>query len=197
MSVNFQSARFLTSAATLAQCPPDVGAEVAFCGRSNAGKSSAINALTRQKNLARTGKTPGRTRLINFFAISDTGKLVDLPGYGYARVAISVRDHWRQHLDEYLRARASLRGMVLLADIRHPIREFDELMIEWSSGANLPIHILLTKADKLKRGAQQSALRRLEQGLPGQATAQVFSATKKLGLDTLEATLSGWMAGEN
>ena len=197
MSVNFQSARFLTSASTLAQCPEDVGAEVAFCGRSNAGKSSAINALTRQKNLARTSKTPGRTRLINFFAISDTRKLVDLPGHGYARVSMSVKDHWRQHLDEYLRARASLRGVVLLVDIRHPLKEFDEMMIKWSSEASLPVHILLTKADKLKRGAQQSALRRWQRDLPDRATVQVFSATKKLGLDTLEATLSTWLAEEN
>lgn len=193
MSVNFQSARFLTSAATLAQCPSDTGREVAFCGRSNAGKSSAINALTRQKNLARTSKTPGRTQLINFFELSESRKLVDLPGYGYAKVPMSVKDHWHRHLDDYLRARQSLRGMVLLMDIRHPMKEFDEMMLEWSSQAGLPVHILLTKADKLKRGGQQAALLGLQRSLPDNATAQVFSATKKMGLETLSATIGAWL----
>jgi len=197
MSVNFQTARFLTSAATLAQCPPDIGAEVAFCGRSNAGKSSAINALTRQKSLARTSKTPGRTQLINFFALSETQKLVDLPGYGYAKVPMSVKDHWQQHLDDYLRSRTSLRGIVLLVDIRHPLREFDQMMLEWSAEADLPVHILLTKADKLKRGGQQSALLGLRRNLPGNASAQVFSATRKLGLETLESTMGNWLAEDN
>lgn len=197
MSVNFQTARFLTSSATLAQCPPDTGAEVAFCGRSNAGKSSAINALTRQKSLARTSKTPGRTRLINFFERSETRKLVDLPGYGYAKVPMSVKDHWQRHLDDYLRARASLKGIVLLVDIRHPLKEFDQMMIDWSVEAELPVHILLTKADKLKRGGQQSALLGLQRILPDNASAQVFSATKKLGLEALESKVGEWLGDEN
>ncbi len=195
MSVNFQTASFLTSAATLTQCPADIGAEVAFCGRSNAGKSSAINALTRQKGLARTSKTPGRTQLINFFTISDTCKLVDLPGYGYAKVPMSVKDHWQKHLDDYLRARTSLRGIILMVDIRHPLKEFDEMMLKWSSQADLPVHILLTKADKLKRGGQQAALLGLQRNLAENATAQVFSATKRLGLETLDNTVSGWLEG--
>ncbi|MBL6689814.1 MAG: YihA family ribosome biogenesis GTP-binding protein [Pseudomonadales bacterium] len=197
MSVNFQTARFLTSAATLAQCPPDIGAEVAFCGRSNAGKSSAINALTRQKSLARTSKTPGRTQLINFFELSETRKLVDLPGYGYAKVPMSVKDHWQRHLEDYLRARNSLRGLVLMVDIRHPLKEFDRMMLEWSTDAELPVHILLTKADKLKRGGQQSALLGLQRNLPHNASAQVFSATRKLGLETLESTVGHWLEEEN
>ena len=193
MSVPFNAASFLTSAAKLHQCPPDEGAEVAFCGRSNAGKSSAINALTRQKSLARTSKTPGRTQLINFFAINDHLRLVDLPGYGYAKVPMAVKDHWHQHLDEYLRNRQCLRGVVLLVDIRHPLKEFDEMMINWSTDAELPMHILLTKADKLKRGAQQNALLGLEKHLPDHITAQTFSATKKLGLDALQSTLTNWL----
>jgi GTP-binding protein len=193
MSVNFQIARFLTSASTLEQCPPDIGAEVAFCGRSNAGKSSAINALTHQKSLARTSKTPGRTQLINFFELSDTIRLVDLPGYGYAKVPVSVKDHWRRHLDDYLTARECLKGMVLLVDIRHPLKEFDQSMITWSVQSSLPLHILLTKADKLKRGGQQNALLGVRKALPEGVTVQVFSATKRQGLEALKETLSGWL----
>ena len=193
MSIKFKTAKFVTSAATLPQCPADEGAEIAFCGRSNAGKSSAINALTDQKGLARTSKTPGRTQLINFFSLEDETKLVDLPGYGYAKVPISVKEHWHRHLDEYLRDRKSLRGMVLLMDIRHPMKEFDEMMIEWSIDSGLPLHILLTKADKLKRGGQQNGLLGLQKHLPPEITAQVFSATKKLGIEELEKSLTDWL----
>ncbi|MBT3625494.1 MAG: YihA family ribosome biogenesis GTP-binding protein [Gammaproteobacteria bacterium] len=193
MSFKFKTAKFTTSAATLAQCPTDEGAEIAFCGRSNAGKSSAINALTDQKALARTSKTPGRTQLINFFTLDDETKLVDLPGYGYAKVPISIKEHWHRHLDEYLRDRKSLRGMVLLMDIRHPLKEFDEMMIEWSIDSGLPLHILLTKADKLKRGGQQNGLLGLRKHLPAEITAQVFSATKKLGIKELERSLTAWL----
>jgi len=193
MSIKFKTAKFVTSAATLPQCPADEGAEIAFCGRSNAGKSSAINALTDQKGLARTSKTPGRTQLINFFSLEDETKLVDLPGYGYAKVPISVKEHWHRHLDEYLRDRKSLRGMVLLMDIRHPMKEFDEMMIEWSIDSGLPLHILLTKADKLKRGGQQNGLLSLRKHLPPEITIQVFSATKKLGIKELEKSLTDWL----
>ena len=193
MSIKFKTAKFVTSAATLPQCPADEGAEIAFCGRSNAGKSSAINALTDQKGLARTSKTPGRTQLINFFSLEDETKLVDLPGYGYAKVPISVKEHWHRHLDEYLRDRKSLRGMVLLMDIRHPMKEFDEMMIEWSIDSGLPLHILLTKADKLKRGGQQNGLLGLRKHLPPEITVQVFSATKKLGIKELEKSLTDWL----
>ena len=193
MSIKFQTAKFVTSAATLPQCPADEGAEIAFCGRSNAGKSSAINALTDQKGLARTSKTPGRTQLINFFTLDDETKLVDLPGYGYAKVPISVKEHWHRHLDEYLRDRKSLRGMVLLMDIRHPLKEFDQMMIEWSIDSGLPLHILLTKADKLKRGGQQNSLLGLRKHLPTEITVQIFSATKKLGIKVLEKSLTDWL----
>jgi GTP-binding protein len=193
MSIKFQTAKFVTSAATLPQCPPDEGAEIAFCGRSNAGKSSAINALTDQKGLARTSKTPGRTQLINFFTLDDETKLVDLPGYGYAKVPISVKEHWHRHLDEYLRDRKSLRGMVLLMDIRHPLKEFDQMMIEWSIDSGLPLHILLTKADKLKRGGQQNSLLGLRKHLPAEIAVQIFSATKKLGIKELEKSLTDWL----
>jgi GTP-binding protein len=199
MSINFQSARFLTSAARLDQCPEDAGAEVAFCGRSNAGKSSAINALTRQKSLARTSKTPGRTQLINFFEpgeneASSEWRLVDLPGYGYAKVPMSVKDHWHRHLDEYLRERQCLRGMVLLMDVRHPMKEFDQMMIDWSRESDLPLHILLTKADKFKRGAQQNALLGVRKRLPDNVSIQLFSATKNVGLGELQKVLSKWLS---
>ena len=197
MSINFHSASFLTSASKLSECPPDDGAEVAFCGRSNAGKSSAINTLTRHKCLARTSKTPGRTQLINFFALGDARpagvRLVDLPGYGYAKVPTSVKDHWHKHLDDYLRNRESLSGMVLLMDIRHPLKEFDKPMVEWCAESSLPLHILLTKADKLKRGGQQNSFLAVQKSLPGDVSVQLFSATKKLGLEELSKTAASWL----
>ncbi|MDA0977428.1 MAG: ribosome biogenesis GTP-binding protein YihA/YsxC [Proteobacteria bacterium] len=192
---SFQTASFITSASNMDQCPEDTGVEVAFSGRSNAGKSSAINALTRQTRLARTSKTPGRTQLINFFGLRDGERIVDLPGYGYAKVPMSVKDHWQQHLSEYLRTRQSLVGMILLVDIRHPLKEFDETMITWSQDNDLPLHILLTKADKLKRGAQQNQLLGVRKGLPANASVQVFSATRKLGIEELEQVLRDWFRG--
>ena len=191
--IDFSKAQFLTSASQLQGCPTDVGTEIAFCGRSNAGKSSAINTLTRQKKLARTSKTPGRTQLINFFSLSADTRLVDLPGFGYARVPTSIKQHWHKHLDEYLRARSSLRGLVLLMDIRHPLKPFDETMINWCADAALPLHILLTKADKLKRGAQQNTLLSLTRSLPINVTVQIFSAQNGLGLTEFENTLQTWM----
>jgi len=188
-----------------------VGAEVAFCGRSNAGKSSAINTLTEQRKLARTSKTPGRTQLINFFGLSSVAtnsdqtdpesgrydqRLVDLPGYGYARVPIAVKSHWHKHLDEYLRNRKCLRGLILLMDIRHPLKEFDELMIQWSQEADIPLHILLTKADKLKRGPQNSALFKTRDQLPAGVTIQLFSSANGLGLDEFKKLLSIWLEEE-
>ena len=162
MSLQFNRANFMTSAAELKQCPPDEGVEVAFCGRSNAGKSSAINALSRQKSLARTSKTPGRTQLINFFSLNDTTRLVDLPGYGYAKVPTAVKHHWQQYLDEYLRNRKSLKGLVLLVDIRHGLKEFDEMMINLSQTVDIPLHILLTKADKFKQECRDFVINHLK-----------------------------------
>ena len=194
MSLQFNSANFLTSATNLSQCPPDTGAEVAFCGRSNSGKSSAINALTRKKSLARTSKTPGRTQMINFFSINESCRLVDLPGYGYAKVPTAVKQHWEKHLDEYLRARSCLKGAILLVDIRHPIKEFDETMIDWCLQVELPLHILLTKADKLKTGAQQNSLLSLRQRLSQEISTQIFSAKDKKGLSLLEDKLREWFS---
>ena len=193
MTLHFNQASFLKSASILSQCPPDTGAEVAFCGRSNAGKSSAINRLTNQRKLARTSKTPGRTQLINFFSLTAHQRLVDLPGYGYARVPDKLKSDWHEHLDDYLRNRHSLKGLVLLMDIRHPMKTFDRMMLDWSQSAGLPLHILLTKADKLKRGARNATLFRIAGTLPEQVSIQLFSATEDLGLDELVSQLSIWL----
>jgi GTP-binding protein len=195
---DFQRAVFLKSAPTLADCPPDQGVEVAFAGRSNAGKSSALNALTRQNKLARTSKTLGRTRLMNFFALAPGRRLVDLPGYGFAKVPKAMKAEWDQHLAHYLRARSSLRGLVLLMDIRHPLQTFDRHMLAWAAEAALPVHVLLTKADKLNRGPAQATLLgvRREVARMGltEVTAQTFSAHTGLGLAALEARLADWLA---
>lgn len=196
--LNYQTARFLISAPTLAHCPDNSGAEVAFAGRSNAGKSSAINALTRQKALARTSKTPGRTQLINFFSLGDDRdrRLVDLPGYGYAKVPESVKLEWQRHLSDYLRRRASLRGLVLLMDVRHPLSEFDQTMLGWADEQDMPVHILLTKADKLKRGPAAGALQQVRSRLrewEDLVTIQLFSSLKGQGVEELEARLDSWL----
>ena len=197
---NYQSARFLISAPTLAQCPPDQGAEVAFAGRSNAGKSSAINTLTRQKALARTSRTPGRTQLINFFSLGDdtTRRLVDLPGYGYAKVPEAVKREWQRHLADYLRGRHSLRGLVLVMDVRHPLTEFDQTLLGWADDQDMPVHILLTKADKLKSGAAKSALQQVRNRLrewEDLVTVQLFSALKRQGIEEAGARLDMWLGG--
>lgn len=197
-TARFHGARFLQSAAALADCPPDLGAEVAFAGRSNAGKSSALNALTGQAKLARTSKTPGRTRLLNFFAVAPQCRLVDLPGYGYARVPKAMKAEWDRHLAAYLRARRSLRGLVVLMDIRHPLQNFDRHLLAWAAEAGVAVHVLLTKADKLNRGPGQAALlgvrRELANTLPGAVSAQNFSAHTGLGLAELAAKLDEWLS---
>ena len=200
--IKFQSAEFITSAPSLKQCPDDVGCEVAFAGRSNAGKSSAINTLTRNKNLARTSKTPGRTQMINFFQLGEDRRLVDLPGYGYAKVPVAMKAQWDRHMAEYLQARKSLGGLILLMDIRHPLQDYDRQMLNWAAQARLPVHILLTKSDKLKRGPAQSTLLKVESFLremdPGITllTVQTFSSLKKLGLPELEAQLNHWLSAD-
>ena len=195
--INYRGARFLTSAPTLGECPDDLGAEVAFAGRSNAGKSSAINALTRNGRLARTSKTPGRTQLLNFFSLSDELRLVDLPGYGFAKVPLSVKQQWQRHLEQYLQARHSLRGLILLMDIRHPLQEFDWQLISWAQACAMPIHMLLTKADKLKYGAAKATLLDVQRAVKDreQISAQLFSATAGTGLETLQAKLDDWLLG--
>lgn len=200
--IKFQSAEFITSAPSLKQCPDDVGCEIAFAGRSNAGKSSAINTLTRNKNLARTSKTPGRTQMINFFQLGEDRRLVDLPGYGYAKVPVAMKAQWDRHMAEYLQARKSLGGLILLMDIRHPLQDYDRQMLNWAAQAGLPVHILLTKSDKLKRGPAQSTLLKVESFLremdPGITllTVQTFSSLKKLGLTELEAQLNHWLSAD-
>jgi len=190
-----QQASFLTSAPHLAQCPTDSGLEVAFAGRSNAGKSSALNGLTHAR-LARTSKTPGRTRLLNFFRLDDERRLVDLPGYGYAKVSLSLKQHWQQHLEAYLGGRQSLVGMILLMDIRHPLTDFDRMLLNWSAACNMPLHVLLTKADKLSFGAAKTALFKvsgqLEQAFPN-ASVQLFSAPARQGIEQAQGVLADWL----
>ncbi|MBT8061108.1 MAG: YihA family ribosome biogenesis GTP-binding protein [Xanthomonadales bacterium] len=188
----FRSATYVLAAHHLRQLPPDEGIEVAIAGRSNAGKSSALNALTGQKSLARTSKTPGRTQQIVIFDIGPGLRLADLPGYGYAKVSRSLREHWQDVMQVYFESRHSLRGVVLVMDIRHPLKPFDQQMLAWCTASNIPCHLLLTKADKLKRGPALSALQRVRNTLPPGATAQVFSATAPLGVDELVRKLCQW-----
>jgi len=179
----FPTVQFLTSSWQTHQFPPDQGVEVAFAGRSNAGKSSALNAITGRKDLARTSKTPGRTQLINFFALNERQRLADLPGYGYAKVPEKMRLHWRQLMERYVETRASLGGIILVMDSRHPLTEFDSQMLEWAGAQNLPTHLLLTKADKLSRGESASTLKKVRTAVGEAATAQLFSAVAKTGVD--------------
>ena len=186
----YRQAEYIISAHHLHQLPADQGWEVAFAGRSNAGKSSAINALTEQKSLARTSKTPGRTQQIVIFNIDQQRRIADLPGYGYAKVPAKLRDHWQEVLQVYFETRLSLRGVVLLMDIRHPMRPFDQQMVAWCTAKGLPVHLVLTKADKLKRGPAQSTLLKLRRELPPNATAQVLSTLSGEGRDELITRLN-------
>lgn len=194
----FRSARFVLSAPELRQLPPDTGAEIAFAGRSNAGKSSALNSICDQTGLARTSKTPGRTQHFVIFEIEPEKRLVDLPGYGYAKVPEAMRDHWRKTIDAYMRERQSLRAAVLIIDSRHPLKDFDRQMLTYCRDIDLACHMLLTKADKMSRseGARTLAAVRKEctaQGWP--ATAQLFSSLAKTGLDEARATLAKLLDG--
>jgi len=190
----YLSARYVVSAHHLAQLPPDAGYEVAFAGRSNAGKSSAINRLTGQKSLARTSKTPGRTQQIVIFELDGERRIADLPGYGFARVPERLRAHWRQLMQRYFEQRRCLRGVVLVMDIRHPMKPFDEQMLAWCSASGVPCHVLLTKGDKLGRGPARAALHAVRRALPAGAGAQVFSAKTGDGLDQLVTRLDEWYA---
>lgn len=187
----FQQARLLVSAAAPGQIPPDVGAEVAFAGRSNAGKSSAINAITQRRGLARTSKTPGRTRLLNFFELAPARRLVDLPGYGYARGPEAERRAWRPLIDA-LHGRASLKGLFLIVDARRGLTEGDERLLEWLSSERR-LHVLLSKADKLTRAEAARALRAAADELAGRATVQLFSATEGTGVEEARGTLLAWL----
>ena len=198
MSNPLEKARYLGSAHTPAQLPADGGLEVAFAGRSNAGKSSALNALTRQNALARVSKTPGRTQQLVFFEVQPQRHLVDLPGYGYAKVPMEMKAHWQGFIDRYFRQREALRGLVVVMDIRHPLKDYDRQMLEYAVARGLPAHALLTKADKLGRGQQAQALQAVRKEL--QATfgdagigVQTFSSESKQGVDEARAVVAGWL----
>ena len=191
----YRQASFLISAGNAKQFPLE-GHEVAFSGRSNAGKSSAINTLCDNKGLARTSKTPGRTRLVNFFEIDQGHRLVDLPGYGFAKVPVAMKNEWQKLMTQYLSEQQALNGLVVIMDIRHPLNDYDWQMLEWCDHFQLPAHVLLTKADKLKRGAQQNSLLKTRKQLKDaniDASVQTFSALKKTGLDELVVKLNGWL----
>lgn len=195
-SPDYRGASFLTSASKLSQCPDDSGWEVAFAGRSNAGKSSAINSLTENTKLARTSKTPGRTQLINFFSLNEQQRLVDLPGYGFAKVPLAVKREWTRQLENYLQKRQSLRGLVLLMDVRHPLQTFDQQMLTWAITAGMPVHIVLTKADKLKNGPARRTLLQVQKDIRQHGelvSAQLFSALKHSGHKELIAVLNTWL----
>jgi GTP-binding protein len=177
----YPEAHFIKSANAPSQFVPDEGAEVAFAGRSNAGKSSAINVIVNRRQFARTSKTPGRTQLVNFFALRNSARLVDLPGYGFARVAEAMRDHWANLMADYFETRASLRGMFLIVDIRRKLTDFDRQMLSFAESVGLPVHVLLTKADKLKRGQAATTLLEVRRELGGMASVQHFSALSREG----------------
>lgn len=191
----FRHATFMTSAAKLSQCPPDNGREVAFAGRSNAGKSSAINRITQQTKLARTSKTPGRTQLLNFFNVSTDARLVDLPGYGYAEVPDELKIDWQKHLTEYLEKRESLVGVVLIMDVRHPLKEFDQMMLEWAEAYQFPLHILLTKADKLSKNEAAKSLATVKRAIKPypMTSVQLFSTPKSIGCEEAQLKLAQWL----
>jgi GTP-binding protein len=177
----YPDAHFIKSANAPQQFVPDSGAEVAVAGRSNAGKSSAINVIVNRRQFARTSKTPGRTQLVNFFSLADGKRLVDLPGYGFARVADSVRRHWDDLLSAYFQTRRSLRGLLLVVDIRRGLKDYDRQMMAFAEAVELPIHILLTKADKLKRGQAAAALLQVQREVGHRASVQQFSALQRHG----------------
>ncbi len=188
----FASAQFLASAAQLTQLPPPNRPEIAFAGRSNSGKSSALNLLCEHGGLARVSKTPGRTQLINFFEFA-SGRLVDLPGYGFAQVPEEVRREWGQLVTGFIQTRENLAGIVLIMDIRRPMTPFDQQMLSWATAEDLLCHVLLTKADKLSASAQRKTLKDVERALTGRASAQTFSSQSKQGAEEARRSLAGWL----
>lgn len=192
---NYQQASYLTSAVRPGQFVVDRGREVAFAGRSNAGKSSAINAITGRRGLARTSKTPGRTQMVNFFELGHDIRLVDLPGYGFAKVPATVRNRWRHLMESYFAGRRSLSGLILVMDCRRPLLEGDRQMLAWAAGAGCPVHVLLTKADKLSRGRASAALQGVRRELGDGASAQLFSALKGTGVEEARGALDRMLGG--
>ena len=198
--LNYHKTHFVMSAANIRQLPADAGVEVAFAGRSNAGKSTALNTLANQKNLAKTSKTPGRTQLINLFEVSENCKIIDLPGYGYAAVPEKVKLQWQKSLGEYLQQRQCLGGVVILMDIRHPLKDLDQQMIEWAVSADLPILLLLTKADKVSQSERSKQVRMVREAIlpfQGDIQVEVFSSQSRLGVDKLAQKLDEWFSVNN
>ncbi|TXH68090.1 MAG: YihA family ribosome biogenesis GTP-binding protein [Thiothrix sp.] len=199
MNHYYQQASFVQSATTPKTLPKESGLEIAFAGRSNSGKSSTINRVCSQKSLARTSKTPGRTQLINFFTLPEGQLLVDLPGYGYAKVPENLKIQWQKFIEAYLTTRGTLKGLILVMDIRHPMTVFDQGLLAWAAHRQLPVHVLLNKADKLSRGAVQNTLLAVRKELSQYAspvTVQAFSASGGLGLEELWAKLDEWFERE-
>lgn len=190
----FPHARFVSGAPDPRQFVPDDGAEVAFVGRSNSGKSSAINAITQRHSLARTSKTPGQTRMVNFFELEPGRRLVDLPGYGFAKVPRPMQAQWQNLLETYFTSRDSLRGLFIVMDVRHPLTDYDWQMLGFARSRAREVHLLLTKADKLGRGAATATLAQVRKAVGDKATAQLFSAPAKTGVDDARRTLLGWLA---
>lgn len=188
----FRAAEYLDSVHNLSQLPPDAGIEVAIAGRSNAGKSSLLNRLCDHSSLAKTSKTPGRTRQLVFFRLDPLRHLIDLPGYGYAKVAGDLKRHWRGLIQTYLDKRRALAGLVVVMDIRHPLKDSDIELIEWTGSRGLPLHLVLTKADKLGRGKQNEALMQVRKRVDPRVGVQVFSSTNGQGLDELRSAIGAW-----
>lgn len=191
----YNQVQYLKSAVELSQLPPDKGWEVAFIGRSNAGKSSAINAITGIRGLARTSSTPGQTQMINLFTLDKDRRVVDLPGYGYAKVPRTIKERWQKTIDEYLDARRCLRGLILVMDIRHPLKEADQQLIAWAVKCEVPIHILLTKADKLNTSEARRTLKEVSAALEvfgSTITIQIFSAMEMQGIEEAQVCLDQW-----
>lgn len=191
---DYKKAQFLLSAAKVNQLPEDSGTEVALVGRSNAGKSSVLNCMTHMKGLARVSKTPGRTQLINIFTLDDHRRIIDLPGYGFANVPLSVKEKWQQTVDAYIQHRESLKGLLLIMDVRHPLRPLDEQLLTYCDHAQLPVHILLNKADKLSNNAAHKVLESVKKQTQSHfaVSSQLFSAAHKTGLKILYILLDQW-----
>lgn len=197
VELDFRKTRFITSAPDIKHLPKDLGAEIAFAGRSNSGKSSSLNTICDQSHLAKTSRTPGRTRLINLFEVAPGLSLVDLPGYGYAAVSDSMKRQWQKSMSEYLQKRKALRGIVVTMDIRHPLKDHDRLILDWSLAANLPALILLTKADKLGTNARRDTIKEVKLQLSefgGDFTVIAFSSLNKMGVDETRQVLSRWFS---
>jgi GTP-binding protein len=197
VKIHYQNTHFITSAPDIRHMPEDAGIEIAFAGRSNAGKSSALNRLTNQRSLAKTSKTPGRTQLINLFQVTDNCHIVDLPGYGFAQVPLEMKKKWQKSLGEYLQKRQCLGGLVVLMDIRHPMKDLDQQLIHWAVESDIPVQVLLTKADKLKSGARKATLLKIREAslaFGGDVQVDVFSSLKGIGVDQLRAKLDTWFA---